>query len=92
MEIYLGDDGLKETWQANFPAIATCSHCYTTTARIAFVAKEEYDGSKPTDRQKFVCDLHKNGEDKKFWPHDCIAVAVYFCESCAKVSAYYNQA
>ncbi len=91
MKIYLGDDGLKNSKQADFLPAVGCSHC-GNEARIAFVVEEEYDGSLLKDKQDFVCDLYKNGEDDKFWPHDCVAVAIYFCGKCSEVTANYNQA
>ena len=50
-----------------------------------FVAKEK-------DEKEYVCDLYKNKENDKFWPHDSIATAIYFCEKCAEPTVKWNQA
>ena len=57
-------------------------------SRMAFVAMED------SEEEFYICDLHKNGEKGEFggfWPHDAIAVAVYFCRKCAKPVVLYNQ-
>ena len=85
--IYLGETGLKKTWQQNFPKTVECFHC-AAEARIAFVYHEDgrgYDG-----RERLLCDLVKS--DDKMWIHDCCAVAVYFCPNCLKVTSIMNQA
>jgi len=74
----------KLTWQDEFPKVTDCTHC-GKKARIALTSRE-------TGRGKQVCDLHQNREDKKFWPHDCIAFSLYFCEKCAKPTVLANQA
>jgi hypothetical protein len=59
-------------------------------ARIAFVAHE---GLSDDDREPpFVCNLHENKfKEGEAWPHDCIAVAVYFCKKCLSPVAWFNQ-
>lgn len=88
MKFYVGDKGLDKTWQQDFEKEVPCAYC-KNNARIAFVVKEEFD---PNNRQELVCDLYDNMKDGKLWPHDCIAVAVYFCEKCLETTARYNQA
>ncbi len=80
MKVTIGNDGTVNTWQDDFQ---TTIHCECgSEAHLAFVAIEEEGG---------VCDLYKNGQGG-FWPHDAIAVAIYFCRKCAKPIAKYNQA
>ena len=84
MEIYLGKKGLNKTWQENFPKTTKCHKC-KGVARIMFVALENIE-------KEYVCDLHDNMKDGKFWPHDAIACAVYLCEKCFEPVAIINQA
>jgi hypothetical protein len=89
MKITFGEKGLKKTWQRAFLATTKCCRC-PGTARIAFVAHE---GMDPDDRRrKFVTRLHANKGKGGYWPHDRIAVAVYFCQECCETTALYNQA
>jgi len=82
--IYLGKKGLNKTWQEDFPKKTKCVHC-GKQARIGFTYFED-------DDSEFVCQLYENQKDKKYWLHDCCAVAVYFCEGCLEPTALYNQA
>jgi hypothetical protein len=55
-----------------------------------FVAIEETE-----DEEDFVCNLYENTGGQfngKFWPHDCIACAVYLCSKCFEPNALLNQA
>lgn len=74
-------------------------------SRLAFVMYEEpvagvsvkgLPQSQDPDgmSEDFICDMHENELSKggPFWPHDCIAVAVYFCETCAAAVTLWNQA
>ena len=88
MEVTLGKEGLKKTWQAEFPETITCCQC-DGEARIGFVAHEhmsDNDSSGP-----YVCSLHRNEGKGGFWLHDCCAVAIYFCKECLETTALYNQ-
>lgn len=76
------------TWQNPFPDNTACVHC-GSNARRALCARE--DGAGGVDN-KYVCELHQNQQEGKFWPHDAIAYALYFCEQCAKSTSLYNQA
>ena len=91
MQVTLGEDGLTKTWQADFPKTTPCADC-GGEARIGFVAHEGIDEEVvyPRDFAQFVVDLHDNGGDG-CWPHDCVAVAVYFCRKCLETTALYNQ-
>jgi hypothetical protein len=84
MEVVIGEKGLGNSWQNEFSPTATCE-C-GGKARIAFVAMEN---SREGD---FVADLHENEGKGGFWPHDAIAVAVYFCKECLNPVAVFNQA
>jgi hypothetical protein len=84
MKVEIGNKGLKNTHQEEFPETTECFLC-SETSRIAFVAFEE-------DEDKYICELHKNIPDKKYWPHDAIAVAVYFCSKCFHPQVIWNQA
>ena len=50
-----------------------------------FVAHEEIE-------KDYVCRLHDNMKDEKYWPHDAIACGVYLCEKCFEPNAIINQA
>jgi len=92
MDVFLGKNGLKETWQGEFPEEVECISC-KASARIGFVVKEEGEGSKENEKPKHICNLHKNeGREGKLWLHDNVAVAVYFCTKCLEPTARYNQA
>lgn len=84
----VGEPGLNNSWQAKFPKITNCVHC-GGESRIGFVTQETHDSSE----ERLVCDLHENDPDGAgFWPHDAVAVAVYFCKQCLETSSLYNQA
>jgi len=83
MKIELGTKGLENSWQKDFPEKAKCG-C-GGTGRLAFVAIEQ----KESD---CICHLYKNGENGEFWPHDAIAMAVYFCGNCREAITLWNQA
>jgi len=90
MKIYLGEKGLKQSWQNEFPKTIKCHKC-KGNCRIMFVGFEDY----PADKGNFICDLHDNTGAKKggkFWLHDACAVAVYLCENCFEPNALINQA
>lgn len=88
MEVTLGKEGLKKTWQAEFPETTKCSIC-KGLARIGFVAHERM--SSNDTEGPWVCSLHPNEGKGGYWLHDCCAVAVYFCKECLKPTALYNQ-
>jgi len=94
MKVTTGKDGLSKTWQAEFPETTECCRC-KGEARIGFVAHEgmETDDKAvwPRNHVQFVTDLHKNEGKGGLWPHDCVAVAVYFCRECLETTALYNQ-
>ncbi len=90
MKVTIGKDGLKFTWQEKFPEITKCVHC-GKESRIGFVAHEGMEEKLASDQ--YVCSLHPNEpRGEGFWPHDCCAVAVYFCTACLKTTALSNQA
>jgi hypothetical protein len=75
------------SFQNPFPATTKCCRC-KGQARLAFVAHEiGRAATKPA-----VCSLWPNQGKGGFWPHDHIAVAVYFCRECLQPTAIYNQA
>ena len=86
MKVYLGKKGLSKTWQEDFPKSIKCHKC-GGNCRIMFVGLEGEEGDK-----NYVSELHENMKDKKFWPHDAIAVANYLCEKCFEPNALINQA
>ena len=87
MKVYLGEEGLSQSWQADFPKTVECHKC-KGNCRIMFVGIEgtERDGEK----ENYVCELHEN-TDGKYWPHDAIACAVYLCEKCFEPNTLLNQ-
>jgi len=88
MKIYKGNTGLSETWQDSFEENISCKKC-GANARIMFVAIER---DKEDMGDKAICAIHENMKDNKYWPHDCIAIAVYLCEKCFEANAEINQA
>lgn len=86
MKIVKGEKGTVFSWQDEFPKTSPCGDC-DGEARLAFVAQEE--GGE--DDGVRVCAYHENKPDE-FWPHDAIAVAVYFCKKCHKAITLWNQA
>jgi len=87
-EVTLGEEGLNATWQDDFPETTKCVHC-DGESRIGFVAFESPHPNEGTS----LADLHKNDpHGYGYWPHECVAVAVYFCKKCLNPTALYNQA
>jgi len=85
--VTVGESGLNNSWQAPFEKEVKCVHC-GGDSRIAFVVFET--AGEPM--QTFVCNIHENDpEGTGYWPHDCIAVAVYLCRKCLEPTAEYNQ-
>lgn len=84
MKIFLGEKGLKASWQESFESTVECPKC-KGEGRIMFVGFEEGKG-------KSICSLRENGGEGDFWVHDCIAVAVYLCKNCFESIAVLNQA
>ncbi len=84
MDIYLGETGLKQTFQEDFPEYIQCKDC-NGKARIMFVAAEGKE-------KKYISSLHKNGGKGDYWFHDACSTAVYLCRDCFKPSALVNQA
>lgn len=91
MQVTLGQEGLSKTWQRVFEPTTECEKC-GCEARIAFVAHEGIDEDPTAARN--VCSLHENKKARggAFWPHDCVAVAVYLCTRCCEAVARWNQA
>jgi len=85
MKVTIGKDGLKESFQKEFPETTKCHKC-NGTARIAFVAHEGYP-----EPEGYVCDLHENDGPGGYWLHDACCVAVYFCKECFEAIALWNQ-
>jgi len=88
MKVTIGEDGLKKTWQAEFPKTTKCCRC-GGESRVGFVAHEGMDTYEGT--QKHVCNLHPNEGRGGYWLHDCCSVAVYFCRECLDATAISNQ-
>ena len=84
MRVVPGPEGLEHTWQAEFPRRTACCRC-PGEARHAFTAIEEGGSKGP-----HIHDMHPNVEHDR-WPHDVVAVAVYFCTECLETTALYNQ-
>lgn len=83
-----GKDGLKKTWQDEFPPTTKCVHC-GGESRHAFTAYEGIDGPE----KKWISQMHRNDpKGAGYWPHDATATAVYFCRKCMGATALSNQA
>ena len=94
MIVSRGKAGIDCSWQEPFPETTPCTHyrCENLNeARLAFVAHE---GFHDNPLGLSISHLHHNelADGGPFWPHDYIAVAVYFCTKCAKITAIWNQA
>lgn len=88
MQVFLGNKGLGQSWQKEFPAESRCCRC-GAPARIAFVARE-----MPGEKGPGIADLHERNRDGNggLWLHDAGAFAVYLCTECLEPTAKYNQA
>ena len=85
MDIYLGEEGLNQTWQEDFPKTMKCHKC-GGEARIMFVGCEG-------DEEKYIASLHKTtGKKGGLWLHDCCCVGLYLCPFCFEPNALINQA
>jgi len=92
LEVTIGKEGLRRTWQEEFPETTECVHCQGES-RIGFTVFEHPAGVSLVQDRRFVCDLHPNDPGGEgYWLHDCVAVAVYFCRECLEATALYNQA
>ena len=85
MDIYLGEKGLRASWQEEFPKTVKCHKC-GGEARIMFV------GHEGAGTDKFISSLRKNGGKGDYWVHDACAVAVYLCKECFEPNALINEA
>ena len=83
MEVELGTKGKEHSFQEVFPEETVCD-C-GGMARIALTIAEE------AAEDKYICSLHENKEGN-FWPHDAVAISIYFCKDCFKAIALWNQA
>lgn len=92
MDTTIGPEGLDKTWQKEFPSTVTCAYC-GATARHAFTAHEGIKDK--VNIEETVSAQHPNTisePDGAFWPHDVVAVAVYFCTTgLCEPTARYNQ-
>ena len=88
MNVTLANDpkAVDQSWQAPFKDKTKCCKC-GSTARLAFVCKED-------EENEYIADMYKNKKATggKAWPHDAVAVAVYFCEKCLETTSEFNQA
>ena len=83
MKTAIGKEAIVLTYQTKFPETINCT-C-GGEARIALAFRED-----STDQS--ICGLHENKGVGNFWPHDSIAVAVYFCRKCFNCLTKWNQA
>ena len=90
MEITKGLDGLECSWQLSFPPTTECCRC-GGEARIGFVTHEGIVPEDDNDPYP-IWKMRDNGGPGDLWPHDSVAVAVYFCRDCLETKALYNQA
>ena len=79
-------NGLELSHQDLFLEKTECCKC-GKVSRFAFVAYEVIH------EDRYISSIHENG-NPSFWPHDAIAVAVYFCTDvkCATATTLWNQA
>lgn len=101
-DVFLGEDGLEESFQDEHPKTTDCHHC-PYIADIVFVAAER--GGRGRDKsspkwENYIMDLqpkeplrdNKGDPIDGIWPHDCVTVAVYFCRKCGEMTAKWDQA
>lgn len=87
MQIYIGEKGLDQSWQAPFKKVTECCKC-SKEAQIMFVGIENY----PAGKGNFICDLRNTtGKEGGLWLHAVCAVAVYLCPYCLEATAIVNQ-
>jgi hypothetical protein len=75
----------SETWQSAFPEVTTCKYCGCGDANPMLVINDN-EGFISLEG-KHVPELEPEG----FWPHDCLAIALYLCPSCGEITALWNQ-
>lgn len=90
MKTRIGVLGCECSWQAGFEETVKCERC-GGEARMMFVAYEGMEEEKRSN-SVWVCDIRDNGGEGHYWPHDCIACAVYLCRHCFHSIAILNQA
>ena len=69
------------TYQAEFPLNIMCHKCRDKAAILMMIIDD--DGE--------VCEQPRPVR-ARVWPHDCVAIALYLCTSCGKITAEWNQA
>ena len=79
----------SKSWQKPFMNDIQCK-C-GGNARLAFVCDEGRE-EMSAEKLPFVCRIHKNKGKGAYWPHDCIAVAIYICQECFEYLSVGNQA
>jgi len=81
------EKGFHLSHQKNFPKDCLCCKC-GKRARFAFVA---YEGIY---EDRYISESRCREEPPVFWPHDAIAIAIYFCVdvSCGTATTLWNQA
>ena len=95
MEIRYAKADKNLTFQKPFPETTKCCICNKESRIIINMAEDRpiIDAGNKLFSQ-YLCDFHQNGEDNKYWFHDCVAFALYLCTdiNCAKITTLYNQA
>ncbi len=81
MEIKIGE--VAQSWQDEFPTVVKCFACGGTARLVLSVCEQ--------DETKYICDLYKP-QGEEMWPHDAIAMSVYFCPNCLHPTTKWNQA
>lgn len=89
-DVILGEPGRKNSWQQEFPKETKCAYC-DKKARFGFSVFERWKNKTYDPKEKFLCNLHQN-EKGNYWPHDVVAIGVYFCPKCYKTTSLDNQA
>lgn len=84
MKVVIGKKGTSSTWQQDFPETMLCDCAGRADMALAVIEEG--------DEQEQVSNLHNSTSKEGFWPHDVIAIAVYFCRKCCKPLIKYNQA
>ena len=77
---YIEERGKEITYQQAFLLKSSCSKCERDTHLMMLIDDDEslIAGQNPPTK-------------KGIWPHDAMAIALYFCCSCGVITARWNQ-
>lgn len=71
----------SNTYQQPFPQATPCAYCKVEARPLMVVDDDE---GLIQGQGLFIT--------SGIWPHDCMAIALYFCPKCGEITAIWNQA